>query len=111
MALLALVSLMPGIYKPGDSTFIWLIAETPSLIQKTLHIILYGVLALLLVWTLNGLQSKVASIVIALIITVAFGALMEWGQTGVPGRFGSLYDIILNAAGATLGVLASIFLL
>ena len=111
MALLALVSLLPGRYKPGDSTFIWLIAETPSLIQKTLHLILYGILALLLVWALDGIQSRNSRLLTALVIAVAFGALMEWGQTVVPGRFGSLYDIILNAAGAALGLLAAIFLL
>ena len=48
---------------------------------------------------------------IALIIAVAFGVVMEWCQTKVPGRYGTVYDVALNAAGAALGLLAAIFLL
>jgi hypothetical protein len=111
MALLALVSLLPGIHRPGDHIFIWLVAETPTLIQKILHILLYAMLAILLMWTLEGMESRTSRLLAALVTAVAFGALMEWGQTRVPGRFGSLYDVVLNAGGAALGLLASIFLL
>jgi hypothetical protein len=99
MALLMLASLIPGHHKPGDSVFIWLVAATPTLIQKVLHFCLYGVLALLLVWTLDSIQPRTYRFLIALIIAVAFGAVMEWCQTKVPGRFGTVYDVALNAAG------------
>jgi VanZ family protein len=111
MALLTLVSLIPGHHKPGDSVFIWLVANTPTLMQKVLHVCLYGVLALLLVWTLDGIQSRTYRLLIALIIAVAFGGVMEWCQTKVPGRFGTVYDVALNAAGAALGLLAAVFIL
>jgi VanZ family protein len=111
MALLMLASLVPGHHKSGDSVFIWLVAITPTLVQKLLHVFLYGVLVLLLVWTLDGIQSKTHRFLIALIIAVAFGGLMEWCQTKVPGRFGTGYDVALNAAGAALGLLAAVFLL
>jgi hypothetical protein len=111
LALLMLVSLIPGHSKPGDSVFIWLIANTPTLIQKVLHVCLYGVLALLLAWTLEGIQPRTYRFLIALIIAVAFGAVMEWCQTKVPGRFGTVYDVALNAAGVALGLLAAAFLL
>ena len=111
MALLTLVSLIPGHPKPGDSVFIWMVAETPTLLQKVLHVCFYGVLALLLVWTLDGIQPRTYRFLIALIIAVAFGAVMEWCQTKVPGRYGTVYDVALNAAGAALGLLAAIFLL
>ena len=111
MALLTLASLVPGHHKPGDSAFIWLVAKTPTLVQKILHICSYGVLALLLVWTLDSIQSRTYRFLIALIIAVAFGAVMEWCQTRVPGRFGTLFDVVLNAAGAALGLLAAVFLL
>ena len=111
MALLMLVSLTPGHPKPGDSAFIWLIANTPTLIQKVLHFCLYGALALLLVWTLDSIQTRTYRFLIALIIAVTFGAVMEWCQTKVPGRFGTVYDVALNTAGATLGLLAAIFIL
>ena len=111
MALLTLVSLIPGHPKPGDSAFIWMVAETPTLLQKVLHVCLYGVLALLLVWTLDRIQPRTYRFLIALIIAVAFGAVMEWCQAKVPGRYGTVYDVALNAAGAALGLLAAIFLL
>jgi VanZ family protein len=43
----------------------------------------------------------------AFIITVGFGAVVEWCQTRVPGRIGSLADVLLNAAGAALGLLVA----
>ena len=111
MALLMLVSLVPGHPRPGDSAFIWLVANTPTLLQKTLHVCLYGVLALLLAWTLDDIQSRTYRFLIALIIAVTFGAVMEWCQTRVPGRYGSVYDVALNAAGAILGLLVAMSLL
>jgi len=111
LAVLALLSLIPGPDKPGDSAFIWLVANTPTLIQKILHVCLYGVLTLLLAWTLDGIESKTYRFLIAFIIAVSFGALMEWGQTKVPGRYATLYDVGLNAAGAVIGLLCAVFLL
>ena len=111
MALLMLVSLIPGHSKHGDFMFVWLVANTPTLIQKVLHVCLYGVLALPMAWTLDKIQSRTNQFLIALIIAVAFGAVMEWCQTKVPGRYGTAYDVVLNAAGAVLGLLIAIFLL
>jgi VanZ family protein len=42
---------------------------------------------------------------------VAFGAVMEWCQTKVPGRYGTAFDVALDAAGAALGLLAAVFIL
>ena len=121
MAILMLVSLIPGRPipgrpipgrpKPGDFALIWLAAKMPTPIQKMLHVCLYGVLVLLLVWTLESIQSSTYRLLISFIIAVAFGAVMEWCQTKVPGRFGTVYDVALNAAGAAIGLLAAIFLL
>ena len=111
MAVLMVASIIPGRAEPGDSIFIWLVAKTPTLLQKTLHVFLYGVLTLLWVWTLDAIQSKSQRLLIAITIAVCFGAAMEWYQTKVPGRFGTIYDVALNAAGALLGLLAAIFLL
>ena len=106
-----LVSLIPGHPKAGDSAFIWLVANTPTLMQKVLHVCLYGVLALLLLWTFEGIQSRAYRFLISFILAVTFGAVMERCQTKVPGRFGTVYDVALNAAGAALGLLAAAFLL
>ncbi|MGB5766960.1 MAG: VanZ family protein [Arenicellales bacterium] len=106
-----LVSLIPGRPKPDDSAFIWLVAKTPTLIQMILHFSLYGVLVLLLAWSLESIESNTYRLLISFIIAVAFGAVMEWRQTKVPGRFGTVNDVVLNAAGAALGLLAAIVLL
>jgi len=111
MALLMLLSLIPGDHRPGDHAFFWLVANTPTLVQKVLHFCLYGVFALLMVWTLDGIQSRSRRFLIAFGIALAFGAVMEWCQTMVPGRFGTVYDIALNAAGAGLGLMAAAFML
>lgn len=110
MALLMFASLIPGQHKPGDSVFTWLVVNTPTLMQKMLHVCFYGVLALMLVWTLEGIQTMTYRFLIALIIAVAFGGIMEWCQTKVPGRFGTVYDVALNTAGVALGLLAALFI-
>ncbi|MFZ0258267.1 MAG: VanZ family protein [Gammaproteobacteria bacterium] len=111
MALLAVASLIPGRPQPGDSAFIWLVAETPKVLQKVLHVGLYGVLVLLWVWTLDSIESRTHRFLIAFMLAVVFGAVMEWYQAKVPGRFGTLIDVVLNAAGAALGLLVATFLL
>lgn len=110
MAILLVVSLIPGRAQPGDSVFVWLVASTPTPLQKMLHLLLYAVLTLLWVWTLESLESKVLRFGIAVSIAICFGAAMEWYQTKIPGRFGTIFDVVLNAGGALIGVLAAIFL-
>ena len=111
MGLLMLLSVIPGHPRPGDSIFIRLVADIPTLLQKLLHIFLYGVLALLLVWTLDGVEPRAHRFLMALVIAVLFGAAMEWLQTKVPGRYGTVSDVILDAAGTALGILAAAFIL
>jgi VanZ family protein len=109
MGLLTVASIIPGRVQPGDSVFVWLVAKTPTLLQKSLHVCLYATLVVLWAWTLDAIQSKSQRLVIAVTIAVCFGAAMEWFQTKVPGRYGTLADVILNAAGALLGVVAAFF--
>jgi len=111
MALLLAASIVPGRAQPGDSVFVWIVAKTPTLIQKALHLCLYCMLTLLWAWTLEAIQSKLHRLVIAVCIAVCFGAAMEWFQTRIPGRFGTIYDIGLNAVGALLGLVAAFLLL
>lgn len=105
------MSLIPGKSASADHAFSWLLEKTPTVAQKLLHVCLYGLLTLLLVWTLDAVQPSTSRFLIAFCISVAFGAVMEWCQTRVPGRFGALSDVALNAAGAGLGLAAAILLL
>lgn len=111
MALLMIASIIPGRAEPGDSVFFWIVAKTPTLLQKALHLFLYCVLTLLWVWTLDAIQSKSRRLIIAVSVAICFGAVMEWYQTRIPGRFGTIYDVALNAAGAFLGLCAALLLL
>lgn len=99
---------MPGSSGHSDSPISWLATKTPAPVQKLLHVCFYAVLALLLVWTLDGIQTWTYRLLIAFIIAVAFGAVMEWCQTMVPGRHGTMFDVALNAAGAALGLLVAV---
>lgn len=73
--------------------------------QNLLHIPLFGGLAWCWHW---GLQSWVKQerwrVGAALALTLAYSVLDEIHQLGVPGRFGSLTDVALNAAGAVLAL-------
>jgi VanZ family protein len=104
-------SAVPGQARPGDSAFVWLVAAIPSPVQKVLHIVTYAALAMLLMWTLERVPSMPTRVATALAITIATGVGLEWYQTTVPGRYGTLTDIILNIGGAVSGViLALVFL-
>jgi VanZ family protein len=109
MVLISLASLTP--HEPGRARSILgrTLDRTPAPLQKLLHVGLYGLLALLLVWSLGTIDAFALRLMTAFIITVGFGAVMEWCQTRVPGRVGSLADVLLNAAGAALGLLAATF--
>jgi VanZ family protein len=111
MAILFVVSTIPGQAHPGDSDFVWLVSVTPKLLQKSMHVVLYAILAWLWVWTLRPLRLRLpAQLVLAVAITVAFGATMEVFQTTIPGRFGTLNDVFINGLGAAIGLIAAFFL-
>jgi VanZ family protein len=105
------LSITPGKSQADDSMFIWLLAHTPTLVQKIMHITCYAVVAALWVWTLEAIESNVLRLSLALALTIGLGIFLEWYQTMVPGRFGTIVDVILNAIGAMVGLLMAIFLL
>ena len=86
MAALVAASVLPGRTQPGDSVFIWMLAATPTLLQKMLHVFVYAFLTVLWAWTLAGLEPMFLRLSAAVTLAVGFGALMEWLQTQVPGR-------------------------
>ncbi len=106
VAIVIALSITPGKSQAGDAMFVWLIANTPTPVQKLMHVVCYAVLAGLWVWTLEAIDSRVLRLVLALLLSVSLGGVLEWYQTTVPGRFGSIVDVLLNAAGAILGLLA-----
>lgn len=108
---IVLLSITPGDQQIDDNVFVWLVVITPTTLQKILHVVAYGGLAFLWAWTFHMALPRIGQMVLSLTLTIATGAALEWYQTTVPGRFGTLMDIVLNAAGAALGILAAILLL
>lgn len=104
---IAAVSLTPGDAQPGDSVFVWIVAKTPTLLQKSLHVGLYGALAVLWFWTLEAFLSKANRLLVAALAAVAFGIAMEAAQTAIPGRFGTLLDVGWDTTGIVIGVLVA----
>lgn len=105
------LSITPGIERPDDNLFSWLYANTAPLTQKILHVITYAVLGALWMWTLAGIASTPARIALSLALALGIGIALEWYQTTVPGRYGSIADILLNSLGVALGIVVALFLL
>ena len=111
VGLIVLLSVTPGIERPADSVFSWLVLQTATPVQKALHVGIYATLAILWMWTLEPFESRWLRMALSLIGTAGLGAVLEWYQTTVPGRYGSLFDVLLNLIGAILGLLIALLLL
>jgi len=109
--LLVVLSVIPGNSEKNDSVFVWLVVSTPTLVQKIMHVTAYAALAFLLAWTLENIEPKAARLVITFVLAVSLGIALEWYQTIVPGRFGTLFDVFLNSVGAVAGLIAANLLL
>lgn len=110
-AIVIALSISPGVEQPGDNLFVWVIVRTPTLIQKIMHVATYAALALSWMWTLASIESRLLRIALTIIATIGLGAILEWQQTRVPGRFGTVFDVALNAIGALIGLALALLLL
>ncbi len=110
-ALIVFLSVTPRRVNGGPPTVGRIIDHTPALLHKFMHVVCYAVLAMLAVWTLEPLASQTNRIMITLLATIGFGAFLEWQQTRVPGRFGTIFDVLLNTLGALVGIVLVLFVL
>jgi hypothetical protein len=110
-ALVVALSVTPGVARPGDNAFVWIVVNTPAPLQKLMHVVVYATLALLWMWTLESIESRLVRITLVIVATVGLGAVLEWHQTSVPGRFGTIFDVALNTLGALVGLAIALFLL
>ena len=111
VAVVIALSIAPGIEQQDDSIFGWLVVNASTPLQKVMHVAVYATLAGLWMWTLEPVESRVLRAVIALVFCVALGSVLEWQQTRVPGRFGTLADVLLNVAGTVIGLIAALLIL
>jgi VanZ family protein len=70
-----------------------------TILRKCAHATEYAVLAALLVRVLENVPA-------AFVLTVAYAVTDEFHQTFVRGRHGSPYDVLIDAVGALIGLLA-----
>ena len=111
VALIVVLSITPDRQKAGDTVFDWLVTNTSTWLQKIFHVVAYAALAGMIFWAAEHIPSRRVRVAIALSGAIALGAALEWYQLRVPGRFGNLTDILLNSAGAILGLIAALLLL
>lgn len=81
-------------------------------VRKCAHVAEYAVLALLLYRALRrrpgdsaGPDWCEACAVRAFVVALLYAASDEWHQSFVPGRDGTVHDVIIDGAGAALGLL------
>jgi len=75
--------------------------------QNLLHVPVYGGLALSWCWALEThLTAARSRLIAAFTLTVMYGIVDETWQLYIPGRYGSITDLVLNALGAVLALWA-----
>ena len=81
--------------------------DYPYWLQDLSHLPLFFVLAWLWSWYLGPLgRIRLAWRNKALMFSLAYGSINELTQAFIPERFPSLGDLVMNATGAILGILA-----
>lgn len=76
-------------------------------IDKYLHFSIYTVFGFLLTWQLLEKNKRWVAVMVAIVVSVAFGAADEWHQQFIPGRFPELADWQADSLGAVLGAVAA----
>lgn len=109
-ALIIVLSVTPGKSETGDSAFVWIVVNTPEPVQKFMHVACYATFTALWIWTLETIGSPALRMSLAVLLAVALGATLEWYQVSIPGRFGTLTDVLLDTLGAVIGLLAALLL-
>ena len=97
MYVLLILSSIPG----GENGHVMdLVSPT---FANMVHIPAYGLLALLWIFTLrdHGV-TELRSTSVAFLVALAYGAITEFHQVWIPGRFPSTLDVMLNVAGSLL---------
>ena len=104
MSVLYGLSSLPGLPLPDDPAHYALMRWVSPAAQNALHVPAYATLSLTWSWALRAwLRAPVGTWAVGGAIASAYGALDEWHQSFVPGRYASLVDVLLDVLGAVLG--------
>lgn len=99
------LSSLPGTQSPEDPAVFAVFYWVPPSLQNVLHVPAYATLAWAWRWALGAwLHASRSRALAACTIASIYGVSDEWHQSFVPGRYASLSDVMLNVAGAVLGI-------
>ena len=95
-----------GIVDYNDNNRASMIESVQFPIRKAAHMTEYAVLSVLIMLALivDGLKGTRLPVISAIIATV-FAATDEFHQRFVPGRYGCLRDVLIDAAGSIIGLM------
>ncbi|MCM1386050.1 MAG: VanZ family protein [Bacillus sp. (in: Bacteria)] len=80
-------------------------AAIESTVRKAAHMTEFGILSILLyVWLGKWQMATGVKIALAAVISMLYAASDEFHQLSVPGRAGSVGDVMIDSVGAILGV-------
>jgi len=99
MALLWVLSSIPAM---PDRTMAGI--YIPTLLQKSMHVVAYAVLAATWLWAIGPGRVTRTAAIWAVCLASAYAGIDEYHQTFVPGRSGCLRDVGLDTFAAALGV-------
>ena len=102
LAYMALLWVLSSIPATPDRTMAGI--YIPTLLQKTMHVVAYALLAAAWLWVFGPGRITRAAAIRAVCLTIAYAAIDEYHQTFVPGRSGCLRDVGLDTFAAALGV-------
>ena len=92
-----------GVILTGTSLPSSAVPSRVSEFDKILHFTIYALLAVLLARQLSEVTTRWRAAILATVISVAFGAVDEWHQQFVQGRFPERADLLADTLGATAG--------
>jgi VanZ family protein len=72
--------------------------------QKLMHVVAYAILAAAWTWALSGQLRFRATVAAALVLTVGYAVVDEIHQAYVPGRTSAVTDVLIDLAGALIGI-------
>ena len=99
--------LWAGVILSGTSLPQGAVPIQTSGVDKYLHFSIYTVLGFLLTWQLLEKNKAWVAVLVAVVVSIAFGAADEWHQQFIPGRYPELADWQADSLGALTGAVAA----
>jgi VanZ family protein len=100
LSLVAVILMIVMIFGLGHSSLATSTFSLQPPLDKCLHASVYGMMAALLVFS-----GTLRHGLIVLLLVFCIGAFDEFHQISIPGREASLWDLVADAIGASIGII------